>query len=362
MIACTNCGADYPDDTVPYKCTICGGVYDDRSPVDFSIHNDTVDLPGIWRFRKSFGLRDNAPNVYLGEGDTPLIFSETFGKRVGYKLEYLNPTGSFKDRFSAVLISDLISRGVTSVIEDSSGNAGASLAAYSAARGINACLYVPVSASGPKKEQMVMFGAELRQIVGRRSNASAAVRTAADSGEVYASHAYLPQGLRGYSTIAYELFEQFGETPGSVIMPAGHGGLLLGVGRGFKNLLHSGVINSLPVLVGVQVEACAPLWSAFVHGPIGLNWVNEEETSAEGICVKYPVRGDAVLQMVKETNGFFELVNEGHVISGRDMLARNGLYVEPTSAVVWDALEKNIERLPEPIAVILTGSGFKSVV
>ena len=360
MIVCTNCGGEYPDDSTPYKCPICGGIYDDKPASSFSLSTEQVDLPGMWRFRNSFGLSDYAPVLTLGEGNTPLVFSELAGKKIGFKLEYLNPTGSFKDRFSAVLLSDLISRGVTRVIEDSSGNAGASLAAYAAASGVKARIFVPDLASGPKKEQMVMFGAELVEVVGRRSNASEAVRKAADEGDVYASHAYMPQGLRGYSTIAYEIFEQLGGAPGSVIMPAGHGGLLLGIGRGFDNLLINGDITKLPVLVGVQVEACAPLWSVFVHGPVGLNWVTEEETIAEGIRVRYPTRGDAVLQLVQDSNGFIDLVTEDQVGYGKDQLARRGFYVEPTSAVVWSILEKHINQLPEPITVILTGSGYKT--
>lgn len=205
-----------------------------------------------------------------------------------------------------------------------------------------------------------MFGAELVEVVGRRSNASEAARTAADEGEVYASHAYMPQGLRGYSTIAYELVEQLGGAPGSVIMPAGHGGLLLGAGRGFVSMVNSGEINKLPMLIGVQVEACAPLWSVFTHGPMGLNWVREDETIAEGIRVRYPVRGDAVLQMVLDSKGFIGQVTEDKVLSGVEALAQLGYSVEPTSAVIWGILEDHIDHLPEPIVVILTGSGLKT--
>lgn len=360
MIACTNCHYPYPDEGIPFQCPRCKGIFDFTDPVDFNSSRAETDLPGIWRFRHLFGIPSDVPEISLGEGNTPLIWSEIQNHKIGFKLEYLNPTGSFKDRGTSPLMSFLSWRGTTHAIEDSSGNAGASFAAYAARAGIQARVYVPESASGPKRSQIDAYGAEVILVPGSRANAAEAARLAAEQGEVYASHAYLPFNLPGYATVAYEIFEQMGAAPGTVICPVGQGGLLLGIGRGFLALQRSGVIPEAPRLIGVQALACAPLWALFQYGAEGLMWVSEGETLAEGVRVRYPLRGDTVLRTVEESGGFFIAIDEGDILTGRDQLARRGFYVEATSAIVWKALMQVIDGTPEPIVVMLTGSGFKS--
>ncbi len=223
---CTNCHRPFPAAGVPYRCPICGGIYDVADPLQFD--PDKV-LPlhladqGIWRYRHSFNLPDDSPQVYLGEGATPLVWGEAFGRPAAFKLEMLNPTGSYKDRGSAVLVSFLLSRKVQEAVEDSSGNAGASFAAYAAKAGIKARVFVPDYAAGPKRLQIEVTGAEVVRVLGPRSNAADAVRRAAEQGAVYASHAYLPQGLAGYATIAYELVEQMETPPATVLVPVWSG-------------------------------------------------------------------------------------------------------------------------------------------
>ncbi len=368
MIACTNCRQPYPDHGTPYRCPACGGLFDDPTPPPYDPSRLDTRQPGIWRYRHTFGLVADAEAVSLGEGNTPLVWAEAFGIPVAFKCEYQNPSGSFKDRGSAVIVGFLLSRGVREVVEDSSGNAGSSLAAYAARAGLKARLYIPDSASGPKRLQIEGYGAEVVRILGPRSNAAQAVLSAVQTdsalGEArlaYASHAYLPFNLPGYATLAYELLDQMGGPPGSLVLPVGQGGLLLGVWRGFLALKAAGLIAELPRLVGVQARACAPLWALFAYGPAGLSWVAEAPTLAEGIRVRHPLRGDAVLQAVADSRGELLAVDEEEILPGREQLARRGLYVEPTSAVVWGALAQIVGRLPEPIAVVLTGSGLKSL-
>ncbi|MEX2160310.1 MAG: pyridoxal-phosphate dependent enzyme [Anaerolineales bacterium] len=297
----------------------------------------------------------------LGEGNTPLVEGRGFGKKLAFKLEFANPTGSFKDRGTAPLAALLKARGVDEAVEDSSGNAGASFAAYAARAGIRARVFVPESASGPKRAQIEAYGAKLMPIAGPRSEAAAAVRKAADVGAVYASHAYLPFGLPGIATIAYELVEQLGQTPGAVLAPVGHGSLLLGMAKGFEALRAAGIIANHPVLVGVQARACAPLWALSTQGAAGLAWVIEGKTLAEGVRVLHPLRGDELMAAVEASGGRFLAVEEEKILPARDALAKAGLFVEPTSAIVWAALEQIAEDLPEPIALILSGSGLKAL-
>jgi threonine synthase len=360
-IACLNCGRPYPDEGAPYKCPKCGGLFD-ISPLEFDPARVDRSQPGIWRYRHAFAeLPAGFSAVSLGEGSTPLIWAGAFGRQIAFKCEFLNPTGSFKDRGTSVIATFLQSRGVTSAVEDSSGNAGASFAAYAARAGMKAGIYVPAAASGPKRRQIEFYGAELHPIEGTRSDVTTALESKISRfpNVAYASHAYLPFNLPGYATAAYEIFEQIGGAPGAVIVPAGQGGLLLGLQRGFDALKCAGLVKSSPYFVGVQARACSPLWVLSTAGMSAWGFVTEGPTLAEGIRVKHPLRAGALLQLVDAGHGEFLPVDETDILRGRDELAKRGLYVEPTSAIVWSALEQVLERLPDPVAVMLTGSGFK---
>jgi threonine synthase len=360
QVACSNCRRPNPPQGAPYRCPTCGGVYDFAPFPAFDPQQVDHNQPGLWRYRHALGLPENAPAVYLGEGQTPLVWGRECDRDVAFKLEYLNPTGSFKDRGSATLVSFLRSRGVQAAVEDSSGNAGASFAAYAARAGLAAQIFIPDYASGPKRAQIEAYGAEIQAIPGPRSNAAEAVSRAAEAGAVYASHAYMPFGLPGYATIAYELVEQLGDAPRTVIAPCGQGNLLLSIGLGFAGLQEAGVIRHVPQLIGVQARACAPLWAVFQYGATGLGWVIEGDTLAEGVRIRYPVRGDTLIRQVQSTGGMFVAVDEDEILPARDHLARQGLYVEPTSAITWCALRQVAEHVSDPVVLVLTGSGFKS--
>lgn len=360
-LRCTGCARPYPDDLLPYRCPACNGIYDLSGPLVYRrISSTSLDWRGLARFRETFPLAPSAVLVSLGEGGTPLLPVQVGAHVLHFKCEHLNPTGSYKDRGTAVLISALSSAGVTEAVEDSSGNAGASFAAYAARAGMRARVFVPSSASGPKRAQIEAYGAELVLVNGPRSAAAEAVRRAAEGGAVYASHAYMPQGMAGVATIAFEIVEQLGRAPGAVITPVGHGGLLLGVHRGFEALLHAGAITALPRMIGVQAQACAPVWAAHRSGGPGLLLVQEGETRAEGIRVRFPVRGDAVLAAIEATKGTMVAVTEEELLHAWEVLGRAGINVEPTSAVVWTAATLLLEDLPDPAVAILTGSGFKA--
>ena len=362
QIHCIDCGRAYPDTGAPYRCPDCGGLFDFSRPWTFDPAQVDSSRRGVFRFSstlrlgsaQAFGADSVSDSFSLGEGNTPLVWAEAFGRKVAFKCEYQNPTGSFKDRGTAALIAFLKSRGVTDAVEDSSGNAGASFAAYAARAGIKAKIFAPESASGPKRRQIEAYGAELVPVPGPRAKASEAVEKAAQDGATYASHAWLPFNLPGYATIAYEIVEQLGRTPGAVIVPAGQGGLLLGAWRGFEALNQAGVTHEATRMVGVQAQACSPL----VKDERG-KMKEESPTLAEGVRVSNPLRKKAVREAVEKSGGTWVAVAEKDILPGRDALARQGFYVEPTSALVWKALENCLPTLPDPVVVILTGSGLK---
>ncbi|HEX9680586.1 MAG TPA: pyridoxal-phosphate dependent enzyme, partial [Anaerolineales bacterium] len=314
---------------------------------------------GLGRYRRTFPLPPGTPWLGLGEGGSPLVAAVIDGRRVHFKCEFTNPTGSFKDRGSAVLAHALRAAGVSEVVEDSSGNAGASMAAYAARLGIRARVFVPDSASPIKLAQIQAYGAQIVRVMGPRSNAAKAVQREAAAGAVYASHAHLPHVLAGMATVAFELCQDLGEAPGSLVVPVGQGSLLLGLSLGFEALKAAGAIEVIPRLIGVQASACAPIWAVAHGGAASLSWVGEGETAAEGIRIRNPLRGDSVLAAVEASGGWMDAVEETEIADGRSALARLGFWIEPTSAVVWPALRRGGERLADPVVAVLTGSGYK---
>ena len=355
-IACLNCGLPYPNEGFPHVCPSCGGLFDYVSPWTFEPARLDRSQPGLWRYRHTFGLADEISALTLGEGNTPLVWSEAFGRRVAFKCEYTNPSGSFKDRGMAILLAALKARGVTAAVEDSSGNAGASFAAYAARAGIKGRVFAPESAAGPKRRQIEIYGAELVPVPGPRSAATDAVLKAVEQDAVYASHAYLPYVLPGYATAAYEIWERVGGEVGAVVVPAGQGGLLLGIARGFQSMVNAGLLQKMPVMVGAQAAACAPLVSLAERG---VAEAGESATLAEGVRTRDPLRKAAVVETVLHSGGRFVSVEEADILPGRDELAHRGFYVEPTSALVWSALEFTLSISPDPIVAVLTGSGLK---
>lgn len=357
---CTNCSAPYPDKLV-FRCPKCGGIFDIKEDINLDLGKIEKELPGIWKYRHSFGLPEDAPIISLGEGNTPLVPDNTMEKKVYFKLEYLNPSGSFKDRLTAPEISFLKSFNVSFAVDDSSGNAGASFAAYAARANIQSRVYVPAHSSGPKRAQIEAYGAEVVQVEGPRSAAAEELLKEVEKENlVYASHAFLPFGHPGLATIVYEVVEQLGQEPGSIIAPVGQGSLLLSIIYGMIAMLNGSVIEALPNFYGVQAKLCAPLWQRFNSGVGASSEMNEGNTIAEGVRIKNPIRGDALINLSQTTPLEFLAVEEEDILPGRDQLSNRGFYVEPTSAIVWDGLIQIIETAPEPIVVILTGSGLKS--
>ncbi len=353
---CTNCGRTQALTFTGYRCPTCTGVLGLAETPTFASDRIDTTAPGIWRFRQTFGLPDDAPTITLGEGNTPLIALDLGGRTVQIKHEGLNPSGAFKDRGMAVVFSWLRHLGVAEAIEDSSGNAGAAFAAYAARAGIRARVFVPATAAGAKRRQIEAYGAELAAIDGPRSKAAEAARAAADAGAVYASHVFNPLGLLGNATCAYEIAAQLGRAPEAVVLPVGHGTLLLGLALGFEALRAAGLIARVPRLIAVQALACAPLWAVAQYGRAGLGWVTEGATLAEGIRVVQPIRGDAVLAAVAASGGHVVAVEEDQIRPAHAELARRGLFVELTSAAIWPVLVET----PGDVVAIVTGNGLKT--
>lgn len=359
-LRCSRCGDLFPEGGFPHCCPQCGSLFEFKDDLLYDPRPMDSCRSGLERFRNSFPLPPDADFISLGEGNTPLIESQIEGRSIYFKCEHLNPTGSFKDRGAAVLVSALKHAGIEGAVEDSSGNAGASFAAYAAHAGLKAKIFIPDYASGPKRRQIEAYGAEVVSIPSPRSAATEAVLKAVQEGAVYASHAYLPHGIAGMATVAYELLEQLNAVPGSIITPVGQGTLLLGLAMGFRALLNAAEIHHQPHLFAIQSKACAPIWVQLKVGEAELSRLKEEETVAEGIRILNPLRADGVISAIRRSHGDVIAVEEDEILKGWEELGRRGFYVEPTSSVVWGGLQKAWDQLRDPVVVMLTGAGLKS--
>ncbi|WP_170316959.1 threonine synthase [Acrocarpospora corrugata] len=298
--------------------------------------------------------------ISLGEPTTPLLRQTWHGLDVGFKLEGALPTGSFKDRGVAVLASWLVQHGARAAVIDSSGNAGASLAAYCARAGLACHVFAPQSASPGKLRQIAAYGAELHSIAGSRQDVSdAALAHALATGDVYASHAWNPLFLAGTQTFAYEAWEQLGGTaPDAVVLPVGAGTLLLGIIRGYAALHTAGLIDRIPRVYGIQSTACAPLVTDTTEpAPVTVG-----DTAAEGIRIARPPRGRSILSSVRDTGGQIIAVDDEALWRAHDELRLSGIYVEPTSAIAVAGLASLTNQLTPGTTVLvpITATGLKS--
>jgi threonine synthase len=361
-----------------YTDSVTGASYPLSEPRwrgDSGGHVNLADAPGLarydidtsmsslWRYRKAL-LLDAADAVTMGEGWTPLVTGEWDGMPVLFKLEFMMPTGSFKDRGMTVMVSYLKSRGIAEVLEDSSGNAGASLSAYAAAAGMQCRILVPETASYPKIAQIAACGADVVTIKGSRQDvADAALAMSRDM--FYASHNWQPFFTEGTKTLAYELWEQLGfRAPDAVVAPVGYGANMLGCDRGFSELRRRGEIERVPRLYGIQAANCAPYYAAFQAGVESFVPTPVSPTVAEGIASSKPTRMREVLAPVRASGGAIAAVSEDEIVRALAALAKKGLYVEPTSAAAAAGLSQLIARgavkKGETVVLVLTGSGLKA--
>jgi len=361
LVTCTDCG--FSDEWTPalWRCA-CGSALEPSDWPTFQMDKIDPSATGAARYRQLWPLRSHFHDVTLGEGWTPLVRSRHNALQVWWKLEYVNPTGSYKDRGVAPMISMLAASDIAQVVEDSSGNAGASVAAYSARGQIRSRIFVPAYASPAKTAQIAAYGADIVLVPGTRPQATLAAEQAITSNTAYASHAWQPAMLAGLRGLAWETWEQLGnQAPDWIVAPVGQGTLLLGAFQGFRSLRDAGLIARMPRFVAVQSSNCAPLYAAWLQqDPITPD--DCTHTIAEGISIPKPIRMHQLLNAIDSTDGMVVKVTEYEIAQHQSRLAHEGFYVEPTSAAAVAALDQLCQRAhpDQTIVVPLTGSGLKS--
>ncbi|MBT5498826.1 MAG: threonine synthase [Alphaproteobacteria bacterium] len=318
---------------------------------------------GLWRYRKAIRL-PRADTSTLGEGWTPLVPSDWDGASVLMKCEHMMPSGSFKDRGTAVLFNYLKQCGTTEILEDSSGNAGASYATYAAALGLDCRIMVPASAPAWKKTQIAAMGARVEAIEGSREDVAAAALKAAEV-TFYASHNWQPFFIEGTKTLAFEIWEQLDfSVPDNIVVPLGYGSNVIGLYLGFLELQVAGEIDRLPRIFGAQAANCAALYAAWQAGGTAVDFPISA-TLADGIASEKPVRVAEVMTATRQTGGAIVAADEDEIAASFQQLAGGGLFVEPTSATAGAVLSRliatGIVAREEATVLVLTGHGLKAV-
>ena len=353
---CVACGNRHEAAIDALLCENCGGPYEvvyDSPPL-----SDRPRLP--------LGNPENA--LSLGEGGTPVLELPRLARELGLgaawaKLEFAAPTGSFKDRGTAVMVSAAREYSVEECVEDSSGNAGASLAAYAAAAGISAHIFVPASAPTAKKDQIRIYGAQLHEVEGPRQAATdAAAEFVAASGLVWLSHALSPFFAEGMKAFAYEVDAGPAERVDHVLFPVGNGSLIIGMASGLREMSETRGESNGPRLHCVQAKAVSPIIAAID----GEGWSPEDATPtvAGGIAVASPPRLAQVVDAVRSSGGSGVAVDDESTIRWQRWLARNeGIFCEATSAAAFAGLEalckSGVVAPGDSVLVPVTGSGLK---
>ncbi len=355
---CSKCKKEYDDSCMQWKCS-CGGSLTCDFVSTFTKDKIRQDRHDMWRYEGAYPLSCSEISVTFHEGLTPLVEMKAEGCRVRVKMDQLMPTGSFKDRGTVMVVNYLKLHGVKRITEDSSGNAGASVAGYCALGAIPCEIYVPEGNSAGKLMQIRAYGAEIHEIKGSREDVALAAQA---KGESYAGHNWHPMFIQGTKSLAYELWEQNGfKAPEHVVAAAGNGSTILGIYYGFRELMANGQADRMPKLFAVQAERCNPIYRQYAGLEIRDSY---GETIAEGIALSRPNKADQVITAVRETGGQVLCVEEEEIKAALKELAGKGIYAEPTSSVAYAGVQKlcreKVLGREDDVVIVVSGNGLKA--
>lgn len=380
---CSVCGTEYSLDEVTYVCPQDEGVLDvvmdiagikqHTSPGNIQASKDY----SIWRYLPLLPVSDpgHAATPLRSVGWTPVYRSVRLADQIGVenvwlKDESTNPSASFKDRASAVLVARGAEIGAEVIVTASTGNAGAALAGMAAAAGSKAVIFAPKAAPPAKIAQLLVYGSQVILVDGVYDDAVRLAVQAADAFGWYCRNTgYNPFTAEGKKTAAFEIWEQVIaaealEKPLSVFVPVGDGNIISGIHKGFKDLHALGWLEHMPRIFGVQSEGSAAIANAFFAGTEAIKPVSAD-TLADSISVDMPSDGLRALRAATQTGGAYLTVKDEQIIAAIARLGRTGVFSEPAAATAFAGLAKAAEqgliKSSDPALVLLTGSGLKDV-
>lgn len=355
---------------MPSTCPRCDGILDVQFPDKPGMVLGEATTAGVWHWQRFLPACAPQHRVTLGEGSTPLLACERLGAALGLddlwvKNDAVMPTGSFKDRAIAVATSLARQYGKRGVVLSSSGNAGASAAAYAARAGLPAVVLVPATAPRSKLAQILVHGARLVTVRGETSDCCRLAAVAARRfGWVNLTTTYYnPYGVDGYATIACEIAQV---RPDILLLPISCGPLLAGMMKGFARMQALGLIERLPRPVAVQPAGCAPIVRAFTSGEKVTAWIPEHTIASalNDTLAGYERDGDYTIAWLRRYGGTAVAVSDAAVITAIQALAsREGLFVEPSAAVpvaaVSDLKASGWLDRGQRVVAVATGHGLK---
>jgi threonine synthase len=372
---CSKCGETFPSNKVLTVCTKCGGALLFRYDLARVAENVSKNVLAkredtFWKFMELLPLSSSENVVSLGEPYTPMLrFSTSNGtafKNVYLKDDGRLPTGTFKARGMSLAVSKLKELGVRRVAIPSAGNAAAALAAYGAKAGMEVCTVMPKDVPESNLKECMYMGAKVYLVDGLIGDAAEIVkRLSKNYGWFDVSTNKQPYRFEGYKAMALEIAEQFGwDLPDNIVFPTGGGEGVIGLWKGFKELIELGWTEKIPRLIVVQSTGCAPLVRAYANKEPEVKeaWKNAE-TIAAGLRVPHPYASYLVLRAIKETKGAAVAVDDKEIISSMKAFFKMGIYACPEAASTLAALKKleneDVFDPNEKILLYLTGNAMK---
>ena len=365
-LECRDCGEEY--DEMRYRCD-CG------SGLEVILDYDTIRETVSWftlkqrtfdhhRYREFYPVVEPDHIISLGSGGTTLIPSRHIGPELGldnlyFKFEGLNPTGSFKDRGTSVEVGKALDEGTTDAVVASTGNMGASVAAYCARAGITAHIFLPEDVSGNKLAQMKRHGAELHRVDGDYSDAAAKAVAAAEENDWFlmGDYAYRAEGEK---SVGFEIMDQ--TDPDTVVVSVGNGTLLHGMHKGIREMRDVGLVDDVPRIIGGQAEGCSTVARAYQEGLDTVPTVEDPDTIAGAIACGDPLDGQPALEAIRSTDGFADAVSDDALEEALDLMAEEGIYAEESCGAALATILANQDRFDqdEQIVCVVTGHGLKT--
>ncbi len=312
----------------------------------------------MWKYSQFLPIPKNGEIVTLNEGNTPLLES-AHDKGLFYKLEYENPTGSFKDRGSTVEISHAKANGYKRVVCASTGNMGASIAAYASRAGIDATICVQHRVPENKLKQIVSYGARLVKVNGDYNDALKKTWEIASKQKGYMLTGDYPLRMEGQKTMGFEIVEQLGmKSPDQIICPIGNGTLVTALHASFVQMIQKKWVKKMPALIGVQALDCAPLYGAWKKNSLMFTPIKNPKTMAGGIECGNPIYGQEALASIHASKGKVIVVSEKRMHEAKLELAKKeGLYAEYSGAAVHAATHDHTWK--GTTVALLCGHGLK---
>jgi len=370
-LECVFCDKKYPMDVFSPFCPDCHEpllvsetqkkrIFHTDKKLAVQIFQDFLPLPKI------------DPRLSLGEGDTPLLKLDRLMSKYGFprvlaKNETVNPTASFKDRGTVLAVQKAVSLGINKIGTISTGNMAGSTAAYAAQAGLRSLIFVKEDTT---KEKILASGIYGPAVIKVKGDYGRLFRKSFEIGRnhgIYFMNSVDPFRIEGYKTTGYEIFLQLNaRAPEYVFVPVSAGGHLIGLLRAFLDLKEEGLIQKMPVFVGVQAKGCSPLASAFAHGKPTFTKFLHPQTIAHAISNPNPPGGNIALKMIRENDGMLIRVSDPEILKAQKLLAEDeGIFCDPASATVLAGLFRLSKKLKfkklDQVVLIITGSGLKTI-